>query len=158
MRCSPNARRAQIVKEQISAATPVNNESAWRRKKTYVSNTKSAMTSFEVASLQQTLCEEKGYSCISTSLESKLGFAITTQGKVPINGLRHPPTEDTNGWYIWCGEELSQRPDFFVPLHTRHLFERCPEAIPFLGLPPGCRFLIVGDFVDVWFDQSLLSV
>ena len=123
-----------------------------------MSNNKPAVTSPEIASIQQSLCDQKGYDYVAASLESKLGFAIKTQGKIPINGLRHPPVGDTNGWYIWCGEELSREPDFFDPLHTRHLLDRCPEAIPFLGLPPGCRFLIAGDYIDVWFDESLLHV
>ena len=108
--------------------------------------------------VQKVLCEEKGYHYVPSSLDSKLGFANNTLGKLPLNGLRHPPTGDTNGWYIWCGEELSQEPDFFVPLHTGHLIDRCPEVMRFLGLPPGSRFLVAGDHVDVWFDKSLLNV
>jgi hypothetical protein len=118
----------------------------------------SSLLSSNISSVQRALCEEKGYDYVPADLESKLGFAIRTQGKVPINGMRHPPAGDTNGCYIWCGEELSQEPDFFEPLHTRHLLERCPEALRFLGLPPGCRFLVAGDYVDVWFDESLLKV
>jgi len=95
----------------------------------------------EIASVQRLQCEESGYEFVPIGPDSTLGFAIETQGKVPINGLRHPPAGDTNGWYVWCGVEFSDEPDFFEPLHTRHLFERCPEAIRFLGLPPGCRFL-----------------
>jgi hypothetical protein len=111
-----------------------------------------------VISMQRSLCAEKGYEYVPTSLDSKLGFAIKTQGKIPINGLRHPATGDTNGWHIWCGEDLLQEPDFFEPLHTRHLLDRCSEALPFLGLPPGCRFLVADDYIDVWFDESLLNV
>ena len=109
------------------------------------------------AELQKEICKTSGVSYFPTDPDSKLGFAIRTEGKVPINGLRHPPTGDTSGWYIWCGEEFSQDPDFFAPLHTRHLSERCPEAVRFLGLPPGSRFLAVEDYVDVWFDESLLT-
>lgn len=118
----------------------------------------SSLPSSNISSAQRSLCEEKGCDYTPAGLDSKLGFAIKTQGKIPINGLRHPPAGDTNGWYIWCGEELSQEPEFFEPLHTRHLFERCPEALRFLGLPPGCRFLVAGDYVDVWFDRSLLNI
>ena len=107
---------------------------------------------------QRALCEEKGLEYVQADLDAKLGFAIATQGRVPINGLRHPPEGDTSGWYIWCGEDLSKAPDFFSPLHARHLLDRCPEAVRFLGLPPGARFLVAGDYVDVWFDESLLEV
>jgi len=123
-----------------------------------VSNDKPTATGRDIALVQQSLCKEKGYDYVPATLESKLGFAIKTQGKIPINGLRHAPVGDTNGWYVWCGEELSKEPDFFVPLHTQHLVDRCPEVVPFLGLPPGCRFLIADDYVDVWFDESLLEV
>jgi len=122
-----------------------------------ISRDRTALTGSDLTSKQRTLCEERGYDYVLAELDSKLGFAIRTQGKLPINGLRHPPAGDTSGWYIWCGEELSQEPDFFEPLHTPHLFERCPEAIRFLGLPPGCRFLVTGDYVEVWFDESLLN-
>ena len=76
----------------------------------------------------------------------------------PINGLRHPPEGDTTGWYIWAGENLSADADFFVPLCVVHLDEWCPEAIPYLGLPPGWRFLIADGHEDVWFDPSLLDI
>lgn len=145
------------AKVLISVATRVNRGSDLKRNG-YVSNDRTAVTDLEIAATQQFLCKEKGYNYVPTSLDSKLGFAITTQGRVPINGLRHPPSGDTYGWYIWCGEELSQDPDFFAPLHSRHLVERCPEVIRFLGLPPGCRFLVAGDYVDIWFDESLLTV
>lgn len=107
---------------------------------------------------QRIVCQEHAQQCLPVESESKLGFALQSLGRLPINGLRHPPQADTNGWYVWCGEELSEAPDFFVPLHTHHLIEYCPEALKFLGLPPGYRFLIAGDYVDVWFDESLLNV
>lgn len=77
---------------------------------------------------------------------------------LPLNGLRHAADGDTIGWYIWAGEELSQDPDFFEPVHVAHLAELCPAALPFLGLPPGWRFLVAGEHVDVWEDRSLLDV
>ena len=43
-------------------------------------------------------------------------------------------------------------------MHVSHLPEECPEALPFLALPPGWRFLVAGDYVDVWYDESLLNV
>ena len=75
----------------------------------------------------------------------------------PINGLRHEPVGDTNGWYIWAGPELSQDPDFFTPLHVHHLGEWCPQVLPYLALPPGSRFLIAEGYEDVWHDEALLS-
>src|SRR5256885_5694679 len=78
----------------------------------------------ELRSQQLAICEKYGQPCIIPPPDSKIGFALKTAGKVPINGLRHPEKADTNGWYIWCGEELSKAPDFFSPLHTAHLQKR----------------------------------
>ncbi|WP_444932599.1 hypothetical protein ACJJI5_17475 [Microbulbifer sp. EKSA008] len=90
--------------------------------------------------------------------KEKLGIAIETIGKVPINGLRHNPENGTCGWYIWCGEEMSQDADFFKPLHVRHISEYLPEVEQYLALPPGYRFLIAGEYVDVWHDPQLTSM
>src|SRR6266852_5317542 len=114
------------------------------------------MTYEEITEQQRIVCQKYAQDCLPAELESKLGFALQTEGLLPINGLRHPPEGDTNGWYLWCGNELSDHPEFFAPLHTHYLIKQCPEAIKFLGLPPGYRFLVAGDYVDVWFDESLL--
>ena len=75
-----------------------------------------------------------------------------------MNGLRHPPKGDANGWYVWCGEEYSDASEFFQPLHMQHVYEEWPNLARLLGLPPGYRFLVDGNYFDVWYDQSLLSV
>jgi hypothetical protein len=75
----------------------------------------------------------------------------------PLNGLRHPPEGDTCGWYIWAGEDLSQDPGFFSPLHVAHLSEWCPAVLPYMSLAPGWRFVIAPGYEDVWFDPSLLT-
>ncbi|MEW4429666.1 hypothetical protein AB1I68_19555 [Paenibacillus pabuli] len=54
------------------------------------------------------------------------------------------PVGDTTGWYIWAGE-YSDADDFFVPLHTAHVDEWDPKIKKYLGLAPGCRFLIAED-------------
>ncbi|SRR6266498_4781511 len=112
----------------------------------------------EILKVQQSFCGERGYDCFPTDLDTKAGVAIETLDRLPINGLRHPPHGDTNGWYIWGGEELSSDPNFFSPLHTSHLLNRSPEIVKLLGLPPGFRFLVAGDFLDIWYDPSLLDV
>lgn len=106
---------------------------------------------------QQTVCEWVNAEPLPPVAGSKLGIALSTLGKLPIHGLRHAPTETTNGWYIWCGE-ISTAPDFFAPLHVEHMSEYLPEAIEYLELPPGYRFLIDGsNYEDVWFDEALLK-
>ena len=75
----------------------------------------------------------------------------------PVHGLRHQPTGDTSGWYVWTGE-LSEAPDFFVPLHAEHLLEKVPQLGTYLGLPPGSRFLLAPGHEDIWTDTSLLDI
>jgi hypothetical protein len=76
------------------------------------------------------------------------------KGDQPVHGLRHAPEGNTNGWYIWAGEH-SADPDFFQPLHVEHLADTLPLIGPYLGLPPGWRFLIADGYEDVWEDPSL---
>ena len=118
------------------------------------------MTTDEVSieEQQRKVCRDYHEVFVASAPDSKLGFALHTGRQSPINGLRHPPAGETNGWYIWCGEHFQATPDFFSPLHTMHLEERCPQVLKYLGLPPGYRFLIVEDHEDVWFDASLLAV
>jgi len=111
----------------------------------------------ELESQQVALCRKYGRPCMVPAAGTKLGFAFGTRGLIPVNGLRHPPEGDTNGWYIWCGEELSSAADFFSPMHTAHVKDKCPEALQFLGLPPGYRFLLAGEHVDVWYDPTLFE-
>ncbi len=113
-----------------------------------------------IESKQRNICEKYGANFIETPLNFKVGISENVKlGIEPINGLRHFPSGDTSGWYIWAGE-YSDAPDFFKPLHTEHLNEWSDLIMPFLGLEPGYRFLIAekGDYVDVWEDLSLLNV
>jgi hypothetical protein len=41
-------------------------------------------------------------------------------------------------------------------MHVAHLAEECPEVLEFLALPPGWRYLVAGEHIDVWYDQALL--
>ena len=90
--------------------------------------------------------------------EEKLGVALATLGQRPLNGLRHPPENGTCGWYLWGGEEMSEEADFFQPVHVGHMAEVCPDAVPFLALPPGWRFLVGDGVLDVWYDADLHNV
>jgi hypothetical protein len=112
----------------------------------------------QIEESQREFCKEHGAEYLAVSDNSKTGFAQDTRGMLPINGLRHPSTGDTSGWYIWCGEQFSNASDFFSALHTYHLYEEYPEIAKLLGLPPGYRFLLAGDYLDVWYDASLLNV
>jgi len=34
---------------------------------------------------------------------------------IPINGFRHPVVNNTSGWYIYNGQQMSKKEDFFTP-------------------------------------------
>lgn len=90
-------------------------------------------------------------------------MAVETFGRgnnMPINGLRHPiDAGHSAGWFIWAGEQFLEDADFFKPMHVRHLIESYPDALDYLGLPPGWRFLIDDKgYEDVWCDEQLLDV
>jgi hypothetical protein len=107
--------------------------------------------------IQREVCKKYKASFYPSQENLKIGIAKNVKkGILPINGLRHFPEGDTTGWYIWAGEELSNDPNFFVPLHVEHIKNWCPDIIKFLALPPGYRFLTDGKYEDVWFDESLL--
>jgi hypothetical protein len=112
-----------------------------------------------ISAEQLQICEKYGVRPFDAAPHLKAGVAANVVGDVvPINGLRHPPDGDTSGWYLWAGEELSSDPEFFRPVHVEHLSEMRPEILRYLALPPGWRFLIAGDYEDVWYDESLLKV
>ncbi len=107
---------------------------------------------------QLALCRKYGVTLCPTPPDLKAGVAANVRdGVLPVNGLRLHPEAGTTGWFIWAGEEMSDADDFFLPLHVAHLPVWCPLVVKFLGLPPGWRFLIAGDYEDVWEDQSLLE-
>ena len=61
---------------------------------------------------ERTVCEWAGVEPVPPAPGSKVGLALETIGRTPINGRRHQPTETTNGWYLWCGDELASDPGF----------------------------------------------
>lgn len=108
---------------------------------------------------QRVVCAHYGAAFASAPSHLKVGIARNVRdGLRPLNGLRHPPSGGTTGWYLWAGRELSTAADFFVSLHVEHVPSWCPEVMRFLGLPPGWRFLVAGEHVDVWYDATLLDV
>ncbi len=106
---------------------------------------------------QVALCQRFGSPVATPAPNEKLGIAIATLSLKPLNALRHSPSKGTCGWYIWGGEVLSQRSDFFQPLHMSHLSEYCPTLLPYLALVPGWRVLLAPGQEEVWYDKSLLG-
>lgn len=103
---------------------------------------------------QRRVCRRFAAEYLAAPPELKVGIALATIGRQPLNALRHLPVGDTSGWYIWAGE-WSGDPEFFQPLHVAHLDSRCPELLPYLGLAPGWRVLLAPNQEEVWFDPSI---
>jgi hypothetical protein len=112
----------------------------------------------EARRLARAICSKHDVIPEPPELGARLGIALDTLGRDPLNGLRSNPVGETCGWYVWGGDVLSDDPDFFQPLHVSHLSEQCPSVLPYLALPPGWRFLVgSNDHVDVWYDEQLLA-
>ena len=107
---------------------------------------------------QLALCQRFNVTPEIPTPDQKVGLAQSArdQNLWPLNGLRHQVAGDTCGWYIWAGAQFETDPDFFAPLHVKHLRDVCPAALPYLALPPGWRFLVGPGYEDVWRDESLL--
>jgi hypothetical protein len=109
--------------------------------------------------VQRRTCRRYTTDFVESPPDSKIGIARDARpGKWPLNGLRHPPEGGTSGWYVWAGETLSSDPDFFEPHHVAHVSDLLPQVLPYLGLPPGWRFLLAENHEDVWYDPELLNV
>ena len=91
------------------------------------------MTYEQVEAIQRHFCKELNHEYIAAPADLKVGIALETLGRLPLNGLRHPLKGDTTGWYLWCGEEFPSGKDSFSPVHTHHLLEFLPEALKYLG-------------------------
>jgi hypothetical protein len=108
---------------------------------------------------QLKVCDRQGVSPDPPAPNLKLGISKNfSLEDFPINGLRHPADESTCGWFIWSGEEPSSAPDYFDPMHVKHVEDRYPEVAKYLALPAGWRFLFAPDYEDIWFDDSLFDI
>jgi hypothetical protein len=110
----------------------------------------------EIVAGQRNVCRNVGVEYLAAPPELKLGIAVSTIDVEPLNALRHLPVGDTSGWYVWGGEELSEDPQFFQPLHIAHVLDLCPQLLPYLGLPAGWRVLLAPHQKEVWFDSSIV--
>ena len=111
--------------------------------------------------LQMEFCLKNNFPYFQLDWNQKIGISKNFNPELfPINGLRHPITESSAGWYIWSGDEFSTESDFFEPIHAYHLIEKYPELIKYLGLPVGYRFLYdqKKNYEDIWKDESLLKI
>lgn len=106
---------------------------------------------------QREVCDRFGSSYEPPGHQQRLGIALHTLSKLPLNALRHPAEHGTCGWYVWGGE-LSDDPSFFETLHVQHLVDYAPQLVPYLALEPGWRVLLLIGREDVWYDPGLLNV
>jgi hypothetical protein len=112
----------------------------------------------DLSIVQREVCQRFSLGFYGCNLALKLGVAKNVKsGLLPINGMRIEPTSETSGWYIWAGTIQSQEADFFQPLHGYHVSLWSPLVAPYLGLPPGSRFLVTDVYEDVWIDSLLLK-
>ena len=92
---------------------------------------------------QKAICLKYGAQFTPTDLDLFIAISDNADGKTyPIHGLRLPQEGHRSGWFIWAGDDFSDDADFFKLIHGKHLEERCPEVMQFLGLPQGFRFVI----------------
>lgn len=116
------------------------------------------MNMADIENEQKEICKKYGVEFHSLDFSLTLGVANNYfEGVLPLNGLRILQENETCGWYLWAGEIFSEDSDFFKPLHAFHLIEKKPEILKYLALPKGWRFLVAGDYEDVWFDENLLT-
>jgi hypothetical protein len=106
---------------------------------------------------QERICTRFGSVHEPPDPEAKVGIALQTLGRWPLNALRQPAVGDTCGWYLWAGD-ISEDPAFFQPLHVKHLEVRCPAIVPYLALTAGWRVQLAPGHEDVWNDDALLDV
>jgi hypothetical protein len=88
--------------------------------------------------------------------ERKMGFHGPIKEGI-IYGIRHNPTETTNGWYVWQGKK-NDSANFFQARHTTHVISEYPNLAKYFMLPPGYGFLIdtTNGHEDIWFDENFL--
>jgi hypothetical protein len=107
--------------------------------------------------LQRRMCRRYATDFAEASPDSGIRISANARpGEWPLNGLRQVPEGGGSGWYVWSGETLSPDPDFFLPYHVSDVSGLLPAVLPYLGLPPGWRFLLGEDHEDVWYDAELL--
>ena len=106
---------------------------------------------------QQDLCRRFGADFAPTAPEAAVSAALASLvSGLPIHGARHHPRGDGSGWLLWAGD-LSSDPEFFQAMPAGELIEHAPAVLPYLGLPPGWRFLLAPGYEDAWFDATLLD-
>lgn len=104
--------------------------------------------------LQQTVCAKHGAQFVEVRNYSMVRLAASSLGQQPFQGCRSAVNGASSGWFLWAGEN-SMADYSFQPVSCTALFEKCPQVIKYLGLPPGYRFIIDDrGREDVWFEPG----
>ena len=99
---------------------------------------------------QKLVCEEFDSRYIKVNETDLVAIAKHTLTKEPIVGLRKKPDAENVSWFIYGGE-LEDGEDFFDVVSVKELEDIFPDAIPYLALEEGFRFMIdVDEYEDVW--------
>lgn len=108
----------------------------------------------ELISEQKLLCEEFESSYIKVSGDDVVAVAVNTLNQEPIVGIRKKLEPEENvAWFIYGGE-MGEGEDFFETMTVRELQDILPEALPYLALAEGFRFMIDReDYEDVWKEE-----
>lgn len=104
---------------------------------------------------QKLVCEQYGSSYRVVKEGDLVAIATKSLEEETIVGIRKLPESDGIAWFIYGGE-LDDADDFFQTITVKELSEIFPEALPFLALETGYRFLIDHDeYEDVWREGEL---
>ena len=108
---------------------------------------------------QKLVCEEFDSAYIKVKEDDVVAVAKHTLDQEPIVGLRNKPEPGEKvAWFIYGGE-LGEGEDFFETMTVKELEEILPDAIPFLALETGFRFMIDrDDYEDVWKAEPDLGI
>ena len=107
---------------------------------------------------QKLVCEEFDSAYIKVNEDDVVAVAKQTLDKeLIVEKKKKPETDENVCWFIYGGE-LEEGEDFFETMTVKALEEILPEAIPYLALETGFRFMIDrDDYEDVWKAEPDLS-
>lgn len=104
--------------------------------------------------IQKRMCAKHRAPFFECSDADRAGIALVSLKIDPIYGARERNEDGTTSWYVWGGP-CSSAVDFFQPICAGHIRELLPEALPYLALPPGYKFIIDRNgFEDVWREDN----
>ena len=109
----------------------------------------------DVIEEQKLVCEQYGSAYRAVNDQDVVAIAVGSLKEETIVGIRNLPDSEGIGWFIYGGE-LQDGDDFFQTMTVKELEDVFPQALPFLALETGYRFLIDHEeYEDVWREGEL---